>query len=207
MPKSPTIFLVRHGETEWNRARRYQGWSDSPLTPRGVAQAEAVGRRLNELPEAADAGIIASPLGRASRTAAIIAECLGRRGPPRVDERLREISLGSWDGRDRRDIRSLMGAAFAEYEWYFATPDGERYDGFAGRIGEFLAGLGDAPVIVVCHGVVTRVLRGLYAGMPRAAALRLAVPQDRIFRLADGRIDEIAVDPVRAASAGGQVSA
>ena len=56
-----TILLVRHGETEWNRARRYQGWSDSPLTARGVAQAEAIGHRLRTLPDAADAEI-----GRAS---------------------------------------------------------------------------------------------------------------------------------------------
>ena len=63
-----TIFLVRHGETEWNRARRYQGWSDSLLTERGVAQAEAIGRHLASLPEASGAAIVASPLGRARRT-------------------------------------------------------------------------------------------------------------------------------------------
>ena len=48
--------------------------------------------------------------------------------------------------------------------------------------------------IVVAHGIVTRVLRGLYADLPRQAALRLPVPQDRIFRLAEGRIEEIAAD-------------
>jgi probable phosphoglycerate mutase len=68
-----TIFLVRHGETEWNRARRYQGWSDSALTEDGVAQAEAIGRRLRAVPEAAAAEIVASPTGRARRTAEIIA--------------------------------------------------------------------------------------------------------------------------------------
>ena len=187
-----TVFLVRHGETEWNRQRRYQGWSDSPLTDRGIAQAEAIGRRLRTLPEAAAAEIVASPIGRAHRTAEIIAACLGRSAPPRLDERLREISLGSWDGLNRVDIRSRMGAGFAEFEWYFRTPDGESYDGFAERIAAWLEEQGDRPVIAVSHGVVTRVLRGLYAGLPRAEALRLAVPQDRIFRLAGGRIDEIA---------------
>ena len=188
-----TIFLVRHGETEWNRARRYQGWSDSPLTERGAAQAEAIGRALRRLPEAAAAEIVASPLGRARRTAEIIAGCLGDTAPPRFDARLREISLGAWDGLDRRAIRSLIGAAFVEFEWYFSTPDGETYDAFAGRIAAWLREIGDGPVIAVCHGVVTRVLRGLYAGLPRAEALRLPVPQDRIFRLAGGDIEEIAV--------------
>jgi len=188
-----TIFLVRHGETEWNRARRYQGWSDSPLTARGIAQAEAIGHRLFTLPEAATAEIVASPLGRARRTAEIIAECLGHTAPLRFDERLREISLGSWDGLDRAEIRSRMGESFEEFEWYFHTPDGERYDEFAGRIAGWLEVAGDGPVIAVCHGVVTRVLRGLYAGLPRADALHLPVPQDRIFRLAGGTIEDIAV--------------
>jgi broad specificity phosphatase PhoE len=187
-----TILLVRHGETEWNRARRYQGWSDSPLTKVGIGQAEAIGRRLRALPEASGAAIVASPIGRARRTAEIIAECLGYTAPLRLDDRLREISLGSWDGLDRREIRSRMAADFEEFEWYFHTPDGETYEEFAGRIAGWLAEQPDGPVIVVCHGVVTRVLRGLYAGMPRAEALRLPVPQDRIFRLAGGGIEEIA---------------
>lgn len=187
-----TILLVRHGETEWNLARRYQGWSDSPLTPHGVAQAEAIGRRLSHLAEAAAAAIVASPLGRARRTAEIISECLGRTEPPRLDARLREISLGSWDELDRREVRARMAERFEDFEWYFHTPDGETYDAFAGRIASWLEEPRDGPVIVVAHGVVTRVLRGLYAGLPRAEALRLAVPQDRIFRLAAGAIDEIA---------------
>ncbi len=191
-----TILLVRHGETEWNRIGRYQGWSDSPLTALGVAQARAIGRRLAASPEAATAEIVASPLGRACRTAEIIAECLGRAVPPRLDQRLREISLGSWDGLDRTEIRARAPEMFSgegRHEWYFRAPDGESYDGFAGRIAAWLGDIGDGPVIAVCHGVVTRVLRGLYAGLPRVAALRLPVPQDRIFRLADNRIEEIDV--------------
>jgi broad specificity phosphatase PhoE len=190
------IFLVRHGETEWNRARRYQGWSDSPLTPLGVAQAEAIGRGLAAMPEAAAAAIVTSPIGRARRTAEIIAECLGRNQSPLLDDRLREVSLGSWDGLDRREIVARAPALFegeGYWEWYFQTPDGETYDGFAGRIAAWLAEPRDGPLIVVAHGIVTRVLRGLYAGLPRSQALRLAVPQDRIFQLADGTLAEIAV--------------
>jgi len=193
-----TIYLVRHGETEWNRIRRYQGWSDSPLTDRGRAQAQAIGRFLCTLPEAQSADLVASPIGRARHTAEIIRECLGRSEPLRFDDRLRELSFGSWDGLTRADIAALMPGAFDEErreEWYFATPDGETYEVFAGRVGAWLAEAqaGDQPLIVVTHGVVTRILRGLYAGLPRAAAMRLPVPQDRIFRLAQGTIEEIAV--------------
>jgi probable phosphoglycerate mutase len=200
MKRGGVIFLVRHGETEWNRIRRYQGWLDSPLTAQGIAQAEAIGRRLRSLPQASSAAIVASPLGRARHTAAIIAECLSddrfHPRPIRFDERLREISLGAWDGLDKREIRRRAPELFAgengRWEWYFRSPDGETYDDFAARLAAFLADLGPAPVIAVAHGVVSRVLRGLYAGLPREAALRLAVPQDRIFLLRGGVIEEIA---------------
>ncbi|MGE5268627.1 MAG: histidine phosphatase family protein [Thiohalocapsa sp.] len=188
-----TIFLVRHGETEWNRARRYQGWQDSPLTARGVAQAEAIGHRLKALPAPAAAPIVASPTGRARRTAEIIAGALGAAVPLRFDPRLREISLGAWDGLDRREIRARLGAGFVEFEWYFATPHGQRYDEFAALIAEWLREVGEGPVIAVTHGVATRVLRGLYAGLAREEALRLPVPQDCIFALSHGRIEEIIV--------------
>ena len=87
------VVLVRHGETEWNRVHRYQGWGDSPLTARGVAQAEAIGRRLCTLREVEAAEIVASPIGRARRTAKIIrgqitADGLGRTASLGFDEQL-----------------------------------------------------------------------------------------------------------------------
>jgi broad specificity phosphatase PhoE len=194
---SGVIFLVRHGQTEWNLRRRYQGWGDSPLTATGLAQAEAIGRRLRTLPEAAGVPIVASPLGRARRTAEIIRAALGGATPLSFDERLKEISIGSWDGLDRDEIAVLRPGVFdgdGRHEWYFRTPDGETYDEFAGRIAAWLDDVAGQTVIAVAHGVVTRVLRGLYAGLPRAVALGLPVPQDRVFQLAEGRIEEIAVD-------------
>jgi broad specificity phosphatase PhoE len=168
------VLLIRHGETEWNLTRRYQGWSDSPLTRRGVAQAEAVGRKLRELPEANGVPIVASPLGRARRTAELIQAARADLAPIRFDERLKEISIGAWDGLDRDEIAALSPGIFdgdGHHEWYFRCPDGETYDDFAGRIGAWLADTGDRALIAVAHGVVTRVLRGLYAGLPREVAL------------------------------------
>jgi broad specificity phosphatase PhoE len=190
------ILLVRHGETEWNRTRRIQGWGDSPLTPRGVAQAEAMGQALRALPEAEGLPVVASPLGRARRTAEIIQAARADLAPIRFDERLKEVSVGAWDGLDRGEIEALSPGIFdgdGRHEWYFRTPDGETYDEFAGRIAAWLADVGDQVLIAVAHGIVTRVLRGLYANLPRPVALSLPVPQDVIWRLADGRIEEIAV--------------
>jgi probable phosphoglycerate mutase len=191
-----TLLLIRHGETEWNVARRYQGQLDSPLTERGIAQAEAIGRRILELPEFDAAPVVASPLGRARQTAAII--CAKRRSPAfGTDERLREITLGSWDGLFRDEIAARSPGIFethGSYEWYFHSADGERYEAFHARLAAFLQDALTRPMlIIVAHGVVSRVLRGLYAGLPRDAALSLPVPQERIFRLSEGRIEELPV--------------
>jgi broad specificity phosphatase PhoE len=191
-----TILLVRHGETEWNRISRYQGWSDSPLTNRGMAQAQAIGRMLSTLADIASAELVTSPIGRARHTAEIIQASLGCIAPLQFDDRLREISLGSWDGLHRAEILARAPGIFdgdGHYEWYSRTPDGETYEGFRARVGDWLASARDRSVIAVTHGIVTRVLRGLYAGLPFAAALKLPVPQNRIFRLADGLIDELQV--------------
>jgi probable phosphoglycerate mutase len=111
------------------------------------------------------------------------------------DERLREISIGTWDGLDRDEIAALAPDIFNGYDgsWYFRAPGGETFDGFAGRIAAWLAEMDDRSVIAVTHGVVTRVMRGLYAGLPLAETLCLPVPQDRIYRLRGGVIEELSV--------------
>jgi probable phosphoglycerate mutase len=185
---------VRHGQTEWNLVGRYQGWGDSPLTPLGIVQAEAIGHYLRDIPEARDAAIVASPIGRARRSAELIREQLGSTASLTFDDRLREISLGSWDGLDRSEIAALVPGIFerdGRYEWYSRAPTGETYEEFAGRIASWLSEADEGTKIVVAHGIVTRVMRGLYAGLPRHIALRLPVPQDCIFRLADGRVEQI----------------
>jgi probable phosphoglycerate mutase len=191
------ILLVRHGETRWNLERRIQGRLDSPLTQRGVAQAQAVGRLLRRLPEAEFARIVASPLGRAQRTAELIRGHLTARPELIIDDRLREISAGSWDGLTFRDIEQCSPGIFdgdGRHEWYFRAPGGETYDGFAARLAEWLNERSPEPlVIAITHGVVSRVLRGLYAGLPREVALMLPVPQDKVFWLRGGVIEELVV--------------
>jgi broad specificity phosphatase PhoE len=192
-----TILLVRHGETEWNRERRHQGRFDSPLTAHGIAQAQAIGRRLARLREAVTAPIIASPQGRARHTAEIIHNELAGSPAPRFDARLREHSIGAWDGLTYDEIETLVPGIFdgdGGHQWYFRGPGSESYADFAERVGQWLGEQNEAlRVIVVAHGLVSRVLRGLYASLPLAEALSLPVPQDRIFRLAGGRIETMAV--------------
>jgi len=195
-----TILLLRHGETEWNRERRHQGRFDSPLTGRGIAQARAIGKLLRRLPEAAAAPIVASPQGRARHTAEIIRDELRATGPLHIDDRLREHSVGSWDGLTYREIEAEVPGIFAgegSHAWYFRPLDSEGYAAFAARLGEWLDEQDEAaPVIAVAHGLVSRVLRGLYAHLPPPVALNLPVPQDKIFRLSGGAIEAIAASPV-----------
>ena len=192
-----TILLVRHGETEWNLEGRYQGRFDSPLTARGVAQARAAGRLIGRLADAQPMAIVASPLGRARHTAEIIAAHSGKPRSVTFDDRLREISFGSWNGLTRSEIARRSPGIFAgrdRREWYFRSPDGETYEGFAARIVDWLDEWRDAALVAaVTHGIVSRVLRGLYAGLAREVALALPVPQDRVFRLDAGTVDELSI--------------
>jgi broad specificity phosphatase PhoE len=204
--KSGSILLVRHGETEWNLERRYQGRLDSPLTERGVAQAHAGGRLIGSLPDAAFVRIVASPLGRALRTAQIIREHLVSGPDLMIDNRLREISVGSWDGLTYSDVALRSPGIFdgaGRHDWYFRSPDGDTYEAFAARVAEWLREAVEQRLLVaVTHGIVSRVLRGLYAGLPREVALVLPVPQDKVFRLSGGVIEELPV-PARIEADGG----
>ncbi len=94
------IYLTRHGgETEWNKIRRMQGQGDSPLTELGVAQAKWLSKRL----ETKDIGYIyVSPLGRATATADIINTEL--QASIILDDRLKEIDVGVWEGMLVEDI-------------------------------------------------------------------------------------------------------
>ena len=102
------LFLVRHGQTEWNLIPRIQGRSDSPLTELGTQQAKTAGRLLKRVISGRKPVLMASPLGRARRTAEIIAAALGLPNEHMVIEpRLREVSWGLWDGRSRDELEAM----------------------------------------------------------------------------------------------------
>lgn len=189
---------MRHGQTVWNTERRFQGSLDSPLTALGVRQAEAYGRALaGELADPTGVRIVASPLPRAWQTAVLAATAMGA-DPASIelDARLREQSAGVWEGLTvdevNRDHAEAYAARLAD-RWNIAAPNGESYRDVAERAGDWLADQTetDIPTLVVSHGVTGRVLRGLYAGLPRDELLSQGEPQDRIFKLSRGGIEEI----------------
>jgi probable phosphoglycerate mutase len=105
------FLLIRHAESTWNAAGRWQGHADLPLSAQGRTQAEALGSEL------ADHGIdvlLASDLERAVRTAVILGKALGLE--PILDARLRELDIGRWAGFTRREIAEREPAALARFE-------------------------------------------------------------------------------------------
>lgn len=184
------IYLCRHGQTEFNQVRRYQGQVDSPLTVLGRAQASAMGRGLRPLLHA-EASLWASPLGRAQESLALI---LAEIGPRRVttDGRLMEVGMGAWDGLDDTEIEAEFPGArdgLMPGEWFFHGPGGESFEAFRDRLAAVLDRITADPApqkVIVAHGVVSRVLRGLHAGLDKRAMLAGATPQDGFFALEPG---------------------
>lgn len=191
------IYLIRHGQTEYNVARRFQGGLDSPLTSLGVAQARAMGLMLRTLVDPAQSVLFTSPLGRTIETARLVAHEAGITTAPIVDEGLAEISLGSWDGKTGPEIDETTGGHWSSLDrqtWFFETPDGERYEPFEARLAAALTRVSAHPAptrIVISHGVSSRVLRGLHGALPREQALALPTPQGVIYRLEPNGIAEI----------------
>jgi len=191
------IYLVRHGQTEFNAAGRWQGQVDSPLTALGRQQAARVGLTLRGLTDPTDLAIFSSPLGRARDTALLIAAAIEAVDEIHVDPRLMEIGMGAWDGLTTYEIDMEWPNArdgLDRFEWFFHSPDGETHEVFADRLTQALADIARHPAtskIIVSHGVAGRVIRGLFARLDQKSALSLDVPQDAIFRLANGEITRI----------------
>jgi probable phosphoglycerate mutase len=187
------IILARHGRTVFNDAGRYQGACDSPLTPLGIEQARSVGMLVRALVQD-DVMLWSSRLGRAVATAEIIREVADLQCGLRLDDRLREISLGRWDGLTDEEIEDISPGACdgaTRFDWFFRSPDGESFHQAESRVRHWLVEIEGLPGchVVVSHGLSGRILRGVYTGLPPSEALCLDVPQDVVFKLAGGRCE------------------
>lgn len=151
------IYLVRHGETDWNQAGLLQGQTDIALNAQGLEQAREAAERLKEVPfEIA----FCSPLIRAKRTAETI---IGdRKINLTTDERLRELNFGPWEGVDIRTIKDAASQPFTNLGSYIPPEGAESFAQLYKRSGEFvdqvllpLEGTYET-VLVVAHGGVNR---------------------------------------------------
>lgn len=160
-----TILLARHGESDWNRDRRWQGHADRPLTELGREQARALADRLatTEL----DA-VYSSDLERARETAAIVAE--PHRLPVRALADLREVDVGSWSGLTRAEAEELFPDAFRRWAaggegW----DDGETYEQLSERVVGAVLGIAARHprdrVLLVAHGGSIRAVHAAALGV------------------------------------------
>lgn len=104
------IYLIRHGETEWNKGGRYQGWTDIALSSEGLRQAELLAKRFSYMPLDA---LYVSPLRRALETAEPIAREKGL--TPIVDEHFKEINFGEWEGHTVAELTAKYGKPYTDF--------------------------------------------------------------------------------------------
>ena len=163
---APTIYYIRHGETAWNAAGRFQGSQDIPLNDLGRSQAVTAGGVLADLllrdeREVSSLTFVASPLSRARLTMELMRGAL-RLSPEEyaVDPRLREIGYGQWEGLTLPEMERHDAATFAarnEDKWGVAAPSGESYASVTRRMREWFDSL-VADTVTVAHGGTMRAL-------------------------------------------------
>lgn len=186
-----TIYFIRHGETDWNRDRRYQGQMDIPLNATGRAQAARNGRVLAATLGARAAGLdyVASPLERARETMQIVRGELGLAPDAyRTDDRLKEVHYGHWEGQLQDELRTADPEGFAARDldaWGWMPLGGESYAVMSERVAGWLEEVA-RDTVAVAHGGTMRALRRLVLDVPPAQVPSLPVPQDQVLVVTAG---------------------
>jgi len=192
----PTIYFIRHGETAWNAAGRFQGSKDIPLNDLGRVQATHAGDVLGDLVARNghaldDLAFVASPLMRARVTMELVRTELGL--PPEgfaLDDRLREIAYGEWEGSTLPEMRASHPDLFAERErdkWHVSPPGGESYVSVTQRMREWYDSL-PGNTVAVSHGGTARALMvAIEVALPEKAA-DLFIEQGAVYVFRDGTL-------------------
>ncbi len=185
-----TLYVIRHGQTDWNAERRLQGQRDIDLNDIGREQARVNGLTLAALlgDEALNFDYVASPLARTRATMEIARAAMGL--PPedyRTDDRLVEVSFGAWEGSTLKELKITQPERLVERntgKWDFIPPgeNAESYEILSWRVGSWLQSV-DKPTVCVAHGGVIRSLFRLVAEIPKEEAAEGEIPQDKILRI------------------------
>ncbi|TDT77615.1 putative phosphoglycerate mutase [Litoreibacter halocynthiae] len=181
----PELYVLRHGETEWNAAGRMQGRLNSPLTAKGIDQARTQ-RRILEAVDLTGFEIVSSPQTRALHTAVeIFAPSAAQ---IRTDPLLCEVDIGDWQGRLRAeltvegDAKMTVDGPLAFYE---QAKGGEGFGALRRRCDMFLQSL-KGPAVLVTHGITSRMLRVVALGLPMDGMVDLPGGQGVVFHISNG---------------------
>jgi uncharacterized phosphatase len=188
-----TIVLVRHGETDWNRERRFQGHANTSLNDAGRAQAAELADALNG---EGFTTVYTSPLRRASETADIVAARLGLDVRPL--EALREIHVGGWEGLTIDEVKELYPES-AAVDWRSGWPGGETHDELGARVVPALVALAEdhrnEAILAVTHAGPIRSVLAATMGLSHDDARAIIGPLDNCvayrFAVRDGTIERV----------------
>ena len=197
-----TLILVRHGESEWNRAGRIQGQVNSPLTELGISQAKAISDYLSGIFLNQELKIYTSPLDRAIQTAEIIAQGIDSFcSEIIIEERLNDFSLGEISGTFGWDkvaeIFPEQAKLRLEDPMRFHPSGGESGAAFEARLRSLLEELmGDGTLkLMVSHGIVNKFIRGILKNLSGKEIIDMGESQNSIYRLEQGEETEIKIPP------------
>ena len=188
------LFIARHGETIFNLVGRIQGNdAHTPLTQRGFAQADEMGRALaGYLDGFSEIKLVASDTGRALQTLSIVCEHI-RLDWHQVaaDPRLREINMGEWEGIYYNDLNGQLQMDLEQGLFLTQAPGGETYRHIASRLNTWIADQTfDSDMLLISHGMTSRVLRGILTGRSPMvsidAPIAESLPQGSMVQIVDG---------------------
>jgi len=193
---APTIYYIRHGETEWNATGRLQGTQDVPLNELGRKQAAHAGNVLAGLfardgRDRHDLAYVASPLGRARSTMDFVRKVLGLSpGDYSLDDRLREIGYGEWEGSTLAEMQAKDPSFYAKRlteKWTMSSPGGESYASVQLRMRDWYDSL-KADTVAVAHGGTCRALMVALGHETPESASDLYIEQGAVYVFGDGTL-------------------
>lgn len=194
----PTIYFLRHGETEWNALGRLQGTRDVPLNARGRGQAVHAAGVLADLfkrdgKDRAALPYVSSPLGRARQTMELVRSKLELPlADYSLDDRLREIGYGSWEGLTLAESEATDPEVYARRladKWTVAPSGGETYAAVQLRMLDWYESL-LVDTVAVAHGGTCRALMVALGLETPASAAELYIEQGAVYVFREGRLEK-----------------
>lgn len=190
------IYIIRHGQTLWNLQGKKQGRNDSPLTLKGISQANNVAKiLLEEKIDLNNFTVVSSPQWRCRQFLSIICEqiefdynkCI-------FEDNLREHAFGMWEGLTEEQIKEQYGEIYKKRElskWDFIAPMGESYDLVHKRVAKVLEKYEEQNIIFVCHEMISKVLRGKMLELDKKEIMSLKHRQDVVYKIENKTLKEL----------------
>jgi broad specificity phosphatase PhoE len=193
---APVIYYIRHGETSWNAAGRLQGVQDIPLNDLGRRQAAHAGNVLADLfardgREQSSLAFVASPLIRARATMELVRDELKLLPTAyALDDRLREIGYGQWEGSTLPEMQLRDPGLYARRQtgkWTVSPPGGESYVEVQARMADWYASV-TADTVAVAHGGTARALMVALGIETPLSAADLTIEQGAVYVFRDAAL-------------------